>query len=196
MPAATPLFTLVGIAGEDDLDAPDLCDGRTIAADVSCQPRAQADCPISRGMPSRTPGNGRDRGVTKGEAPCDHRSAEQSAALRDRLLAEIGNIPSAELAAGWAREALAAKNKLAAPDAKLVEDAFEQQAVGARFSRNKSLRTMMLPQLPMQILKRRQRPQAPTLTNPTASTRASSPLPHRGAIATGSTFALSPSSRA
>ena len=52
---------------------------------------------------------------------------EQSAALRDRLLAEIGSIASVELAASWAREALAAKNKLAAADAKLVEDTFEQR---------------------------------------------------------------------
>ena len=47
----------------------------------------------------------------------------------------MGNIASAELAAGWAREALAAKNSLTAADAKLVEDAFEQQAVGARGDR-------------------------------------------------------------
>ena len=64
--------------------------------------------------------------MTKGEAPAII-DGEQSAALRDRLLAEIGNIASAELAASWAREALAAKNKLTAPDAKLVEDAFEHR---------------------------------------------------------------------
>ena len=52
---------------------------------------------------------------------------EQSAALRERLLAEVGNIASADLAASWAREALAAKNSLTATDAKLVEDAFERR---------------------------------------------------------------------
>ena len=52
---------------------------------------------------------------------------DQSANLRDRLLADIGNIPSAELAASWARQALPAKNKLAVVDAKRVEDAFEQR---------------------------------------------------------------------
>ena len=36
--------------------------------------------------------------------------------LRDRLLADVRNIAAAELAVSWAREALAAKNKLAAPD--------------------------------------------------------------------------------
>ena len=35
------------------------------------------------------------------------------------------NITSADSAALWAQEALAAKNRLAAADAKLVEDAFE-----------------------------------------------------------------------
>jgi hypothetical protein len=64
--------------------------------------------------------------MTKGEPPAII-DGEQSTALRDRLLAEIGNIGSAELAASWAREALAAKNKLTAPDAKLIEDGFEQR---------------------------------------------------------------------
>jgi hypothetical protein len=73
-----------------------------------------------------TPDNGRGRGMTKGQAAAII-DGEQSAVLRDRLMAEIGSIASAELAANWAREALAAKNKLVAPDAKLVEDAFEQR---------------------------------------------------------------------
>ena len=118
------LFTLVGIAGEDDLDAPDLC-----AADPSPPPsaanRVKPPSEQSR-VPSRTPGNGRGRGMTKGEVAAII-DGEQSAALRDWLLAEIGNIGSAELAASWARGALAAKNKLAAPDAKLVEDSFERR---------------------------------------------------------------------
>src|SRR6478752_4436893 len=117
------LFTLVGIAGEDDLDAPDLC------AAAPSPPRCAANrvlkqLPDQSRVPSRTPGNGRDRGVTKGEAPA---IIDGEQCLRDRLLAEIGNIASAELAAGWAREALAAKNKLAAPDAKLVENTFERR---------------------------------------------------------------------
>jgi hypothetical protein len=103
------LFTLIGIAGEDDLDAPDLC-----------------EAPPTSWPPSRAPGNGRGREATKRE-----RSAiidgEQSATLRDTLLAEIAEIASAERAASWARDALAPKNKLAAPDAKLVENAFEQR---------------------------------------------------------------------
>jgi hypothetical protein len=52
---------------------------------------------------------------------------EQSAALRERLLGELGTITSADLAAIWAQEALTVKNSLAAADAKLVEDAFERR---------------------------------------------------------------------
>jgi hypothetical protein len=47
--------------------------------------------------------------------------------LREKLLGEVGNIPSVDVAAAWAREALGAKNSLTASDAKLVEDAFEQR---------------------------------------------------------------------
>jgi hypothetical protein len=47
--------------------------------------------------------------------------------LREKLLLEIGSIPSPDLATGWARDALAAKNSLTASDAKLVEDAFERR---------------------------------------------------------------------
>jgi hypothetical protein len=119
------LFTLVGIAGEDDLDAPDLCAAPPSPA-PSAANRVLKPMPDQSWVPSRTPGNGRGRGMTKGEAAAII-DGEQSAALRDRLLAEIGNIGSAELAASWAREALAAKNKLAAPDAKLIEDGFEQR---------------------------------------------------------------------
>src|SRR6202045_5150315 len=55
------LFTLVGIAGEDDLDAPDLCDG-------SLSPSASAVDRFKPGegrVPPRTPGNGHTRNVDK-----------------------------------------------------------------------------------------------------------------------------------
>jgi hypothetical protein len=51
-------------------------------------------------------------------------SPEQSGSARDRLLAEVGGLSSAEAAASWAREAIATKNSLAANDAKAVEEAF------------------------------------------------------------------------
>jgi hypothetical protein len=115
------LFTLVGIAGEDDLDAPDLCDGPPSAADRPFKPMDDQ----SR-MPARTPGDGHSRAGRKGEIPVIL-DPEQSAALREKLLTELGTITSADLAAAWAHEALTAKNSLTATDAKLVEDAFERR---------------------------------------------------------------------
>jgi hypothetical protein len=116
------LFTLVGIAGEDDLDAPDLCDptppgSPTLTAEPASMPREPR-------IPRRSLGNGHARGATRAE-PRVVLDADQSATLRDRLLAEIGNISSIELGASWARVALGAKNSLTAGDAKVVEDAFE-----------------------------------------------------------------------
>jgi len=77
-------------------------------------------------VPPQTPGNGRARGTRKGETPVTL-VPDQSAALREKLLTELGNVASADLAAAWAREALTAKNSLTATDAKLVEDAFERR---------------------------------------------------------------------
>jgi len=109
------LFTLVGIAGEDDLDAPDLCDGLP-SLSSSEDDRSSKDSQLR--MPARRPGNGRARNDSKGETSVTL-DPEQSAALREKLLTELGIITSADLAAAWAREALAAKNTLTATDAKL-----------------------------------------------------------------------------
>jgi hypothetical protein len=119
------LFTLVGIAGEDDPDAPDHCDGPPSLLSSAVDRSFTATDDQSR-MPPRTAGNGHARGGRKGEIPVTL-DPEQSAALREKLLAELGNITSADLAAAWAREALTAKNSLTATDAKLVEDAFERK---------------------------------------------------------------------
>jgi ERF superfamily len=117
------LFALVGIAGEDDLDAPDLCDGSLSqpVVDRSFKPDGQPR------MPLRMRGNGHGRsGGIKGERAVTL-GPEQSAALRDKLLSEVATVTSADLAAAWAREALTVKNSLTTEDAKLVEDVFEQR---------------------------------------------------------------------
>ncbi len=118
------LFTLVGIAGEDDLDAPDLCDGPP-SSSLPAVDRSFKLTDDQPRMPARAPGDGHARGGRKGEMVA--LDPEQSAALREKLLTEVGNIPSADLAAAWAREALTAKNSLTATDARLVEDAFERR---------------------------------------------------------------------
>ena len=115
------LFTLVGIAGEDDLDAPDLCDGSLAARNDARSSRGTDSLGCRRESPAM------DSVATRaGERPRTL-EPEQSAALREKLLTALGNITSADGAAIWAQEALAAKNRLAATDAKLVEDAFEHR---------------------------------------------------------------------
>ena len=64
---------------------------------------------------------------SSGPTPPAALDPSQSAAVRQRLLAETENIASADLAATWAREALPAKNGFTADDAKLVEEAFERR---------------------------------------------------------------------
>jgi hypothetical protein len=106
------LFTLVGIAGEDDLDAPDL-NGRpqVLVADNGRTVSETAN-------PRRSDRNG--KGVRQPML-----DAESSAALRDRFVHEIACLGSTEQAALWARSALPAKNTLTASDARLVQVAFE-----------------------------------------------------------------------
>jgi hypothetical protein len=107
------LFTLVGIVGEDDLDAPDLC------TPAPATNSAGAESQGSR----NTSWNGRSSGRGK-ITPSPLLPAEQSASLRDRLVKEIAGLESQDSAAEWARAALARKNTLTAGDARLVETAF------------------------------------------------------------------------
>jgi len=119
------LFTLVGIAGEDDLDAPDLCAGPNAPSSTAPERALQRGDGKSPGQPGR-PGNEHGRGNRKSE-PRVILDPAQSAELREKLLIEVGNIVSADLAISWAGEALVAKNTLTAADARLVEDAFERR---------------------------------------------------------------------
>jgi ERF superfamily len=115
------LFTLVGIAGEDDLDAPNIC----VPAPVT----GAAAAGSSTGGPQlrpRTQAEQKTHGAAKTASPTVL-LAEESAALRDRLLDELAELASQDSATTWAGDALAAKNTLTAGDAKLVEDAFEQK---------------------------------------------------------------------
>jgi hypothetical protein len=129
------LFTLVGIAGEDDLDAPDICApapptaatqnaGGSGAASVVNGARPADGWPY----PPRGYGNGRARQAVK-PASAPVLSPDESAAQRDRLVGEIAGLQSHESATSWAKAALAAKNRLTVTDAKLLEDAFEQRLI-------------------------------------------------------------------
>jgi ERF superfamily len=119
------LFTLVGIAGEDDLDAPDL------------EPVPKADAQLSNGSDGRA-SNGQarpagvstdvrhraqvTRGVTRVGKPV--LATDQSAALRDRLIEELAVLQSMEEMTNWAHQSIPSKNTLTTADAQLVEASF------------------------------------------------------------------------
>src|SRR5262249_54561631 len=114
------LFTLVGIAGEDDVDAPDLC---------AALPPTSANTGTKLGelsSPRRNDGNGQTRAAA-GTAGTSMLSRDDAAALRDRLLGGVPGLQSVESATNWAQGALAAKNQLTASDARLLEGAFENK---------------------------------------------------------------------
>jgi hypothetical protein len=124
------LFTLVGIAGEDDLDAPDLIspvqpisgrrertgrgNGRLDGQSTSLVART----PVAR--PAQPVANKTKPGIRA--AP--RLDAVPSAQLRDVMLGELAKISNADEATQWAQRCLPEKNKLRDDDAKRVEDAF------------------------------------------------------------------------
>ena len=115
------LFTLVGIAGEDDLDAPDL---EAITASKADPPNGSAG-QASNGHAHATEASGSSRRraiVTRAVPPI--LAADLSMQLRDRLLGELGGLQSSDEAAAWASRSLPAKNTLIVADAQLVEDGF------------------------------------------------------------------------
>ena len=121
------LFTLVGIAGEDDLDAPDL---QTPTSQAVEPPK-----PTGQGNGQLNGGAGSSR-VRKTYPPASKPilGSVQSAELRERLIAELGRLASGEDAAMWAHRSLPEKNRLTAADAQTVEQAF--QARMATFTTN------------------------------------------------------------
>jgi hypothetical protein len=116
------LFTLVGIAGEDDLDAPDLTD----PAPETEKPRLKSKSGEFAGQQTASARPAR-RGSAKKSASASLESdlsAALSASLQAELLREIEGLSAADDAALWAQRRLVAKNQLSAADAKQVEEAF------------------------------------------------------------------------
>src|SRR5258708_22435965 len=110
------LFTMVGIAGEDDLDAPpDVAnDSKAVDAGLALNPGI-APTPVrssqfASGNPNIAPVGGK-------------LDADGSAAIRAQLIQEIETLPEDDLQLR-AIAILKAKNRLSTDDAKLVEDAF------------------------------------------------------------------------
>jgi ERF superfamily len=112
------LFTLVGIAGEDDLDAPDLA-----VPDPQAGPRSRGFGPGNRAIgPSWRPVSGTAQKARPN--PLDGRA---SAELRDNFVAEIHALGSSDEATAWAQRRMADKNRLSAADARKIEEAFQHR---------------------------------------------------------------------
>ena len=118
------LFTLVGIAGEDDLDAPDLPVNTTDdgATGLSHPERMNGGAKAAATDP--VVGNGLRRNPRPSKPVLD---ADASGPVRDQLVNEIAALDAVETAIEWAGQNLGAKNTLTAEDASMVEAAFRDR---------------------------------------------------------------------
>ena len=117
------LFTLVGIAGEDDLDAPDLATPTSQGADFKkSNPPGNPKLNGGHRHPVRPPPRREKRAFLNPDKAI--LGPKASAETRDRLLTEIKEIACPDDAALWAYCNLRAKNGLIAADAERVEDTF------------------------------------------------------------------------
>jgi hypothetical protein len=113
------LFSMVGIAGEDDLDAPDIANEpprRDKPPEVDLATNSGPEAAPARSSQFRT------RNPTT-QAVREKLSAEESATVRTQLIHEIQTLPEDDLQLR-AIAILKAKNRLSTDDARLVEDDF------------------------------------------------------------------------
>jgi hypothetical protein len=120
------LFTLVGIAGEDDLDAPDLPTAGPEAQANSLESEKQSGS-FDHSPPSQPTGRslrGTERRAQAQRPKAPKLSASASDHLRQRLMSELEQLHEPEALAGWAHRSLPLKDQLSAADAQTVEAAF------------------------------------------------------------------------
>jgi ERF superfamily len=178
------LFTLVGIAGEDDIDAPDL-NVPTAAASGAERPVPQKNGRLNGGHGHSTQRFPSGRGAKAVSSPSGPSlGTEASAVLRDQFAAELKGIGSAEDAANWAHRVLSAKNSLTAGDARQIEDAFQVRlakfGTDAEIGDTPSSPVLSEPQPPSSV--ERPPPVEPagaTLTNRIDKSRLAHPEPRR-----------------
>jgi hypothetical protein len=150
------LFTLVGIAGEDDLDAPDL---PTARREPPAPESPKANGSLNGGkLHAPRPSAGRWGSKAPSTLTRPELEPEASATLRDRLLRDIDAIASPDDAALWAHRSLPEKNTLIATDALRIDQAFEAR---------------------MASLPSPAEPQAPTATRQPAARRSAKPAQAR-----------------
>jgi hypothetical protein len=140
------LFTLVGIAGEDDLDAPDhvVTTGPPGAQNGPTRP-GNGHWVLVSPSPAQTAKQPPKPSGTRARAEQSGPPAEAPAGLRERLIFELEQLEGPEALAAWAQRALPLKNRLSAADAQAVEAAFEARL--ARLGEGASGRGPKTPEL-------------------------------------------------
>jgi hypothetical protein len=118
------LFTLVGIAGEDDLDAPDLDAAPKVDAGQR-HPGPDGRPKNGHALAAPAPAGPSKRTVARPGRAILQQAA--SAGVRERLVAELDALQSADEAARWAQQTLPIKDTLTAEDAQLVEASFRSK---------------------------------------------------------------------
>ncbi|WP_081494167.1 ERF family protein [Bradyrhizobium genomosp. III] len=118
------LFALVGIAGEDDLDAPDTAAGSPAPPNLKASPGKGA---LNR-APVLRPG--------------------ESAALREQLLRQLEALPASTDLLSWAMASLPLKNSLQEPDARRVEAAYQAKLEDGRAQAEQAADLAGMPNLP------------------------------------------------
>jgi len=99
------LFALVGIAGEDDLDAPDLAPASSALSQSTTSKSKVSNKPLRSGT----------------------LDAEGSSKLRDQLLTEILALQNENELLQWAGSGLSKKNTLLEPDTEAIEAAYKRR---------------------------------------------------------------------
>jgi hypothetical protein len=187
------LFTLVGIAGEDDIDAPDL-EAPMPPASGPAKPSPNRHGPLNGYQ--TTPGRGGSKVVSN---PAPILGAEASATLRDQLVGELKEIASSDDAAIWAHRILGAKNRLTEVDARRVEEAFQarlETLEGTGEVRDQPLSPVLSVPQPSSSSRARQPVGPPEQPPPMALTKAGLPILSRAAFVTRSTSSSWPNRRA
>jgi hypothetical protein len=122
------LFTLVGIAGEDDLDAPDLVAPAGLATASDKPNISNRRERLNGGQEQRGPRTPVRRNGKNVSIPAEPiLEPAKSAALRDRLVSELEAVSTPDAATTWAHQILGAKNTLTAADARRIEEAFQSR---------------------------------------------------------------------
>ena len=117
------LFAIVGIAGEDDLDAPDLL----------APSEAKSRTAFTSGPNTKGNGQARSGPTASGRRQPAPRPAaaaltpDQSAQLRARFLAELGALGTADELTAWAQRILPLKSATTSEDSRAIEEAFRSR---------------------------------------------------------------------